>query len=319
MPSCQNILVTGGAGYIGSVLIPMLLKLDKHVTLLDTFQTTSEERFVSLSNSCLTGSLKIIKGDVQDDETVRESLKDTEGVIYLAGISDGRAGRLNPKLTEEVNFNAFQNFIEQAKMSGCRRFVFASTFGVYGSSYVEPLTENLVPDPQEPYSSSKLRAEQILLNIPNAQLITVSLRLAMVYGYSPNMRLDFIVNRLIDDAFSKEEIKILGGTQVRPQIHIRDAARYLVSLLHLPAANIAGQVFNACGFNKSLLEIAGEIKDFVGNSVSINCLPGRTNETSFLLNQDKLTQATGLVPEINLTQAMEEIQAHLITQSVEDH
>ena len=309
-PAYQNILITGGAGYIGSVLIPMLLRTGKRVTLLDTFQTTSPEQLATVYASYAAADVRVIKGDIRDEAVVQESLNDTEAVIYLAGVSDGRAGRLNPQLTAEVNIDAFQNFALQARASGCRRFVFASTFGVYGYSYQEPLTELLKPNPQEPYSSSKFKAEQFLLDLNDEIFTTVSLRLAMVYGYSPNMRLEFVVNRLIHDAITKGEITILGGSQIRPQIHIKDAGRYFAGLLDLPEASISGEVFNACGFNKSLLQIAGEIKDILGGKISIENLPGRANETSFVLNQDKLTMATGLRPKISFAEAIDELQAN---------
>ncbi len=303
----QHVLVTGGAGYIGSVLIPMLLKLNKRVTLLDSFQSTSPEQFSRFESQGLT----IIHGDIRDHKIVQTSLKDITSVIYLAGVSDGRAGRINPELTKSVNYNAFADFAAFAKEAECRRFVFASTFGVYGYKYDVPLVEDLQPDPQEPYSSSKLAAEQILTDLNDDNFATVALRFAMVYGYSPNMRLDFIVNRLIYDAIREGNINVLGGSQIRPQIHIRDVSRYLVNMLDLPGEKVAGQIFNACGFNKSIAQIAEEIQQCLGKDLSINYLQGRKNETSFRLCQAKLEQITGLIPQVSLAEGIDELKANL--------
>ncbi|MFK7970449.1 MAG: NAD-dependent epimerase/dehydratase family protein, partial [Bacteroidia bacterium] len=302
----QHVLVTGGAGYIGSVLIPMLLKLNKRVTLLDSFQTTSPESFSKLQAQ----GLSIIQGDLRDQSVVQQSLENNTSVIYLAGVSDGRAGRINPELTKSVNYDAFASFAASAKDAGCRRFVFASTFGVYGYNYTIPLVENLPPDPQEPYSSSKLAAEQILQGLNDDKFSAVTLRFAMVYGYSPNMRLDFIVNKLIYDAINSGNINVLGGSQIRPQIHIRDVGRYLVKMLELPVEKMAGQIFNACGFNKSIAQIASEIKQYLGKDTSINYLSGREKETSFRLSQKKIEEITGLIPEVSLAQGIDELKAN---------
>ena len=152
--------MTGGAGYIGSVLVPMLLENGEQVTVFD-------KQLPAISSYAHTNQLQAVIGDVRDKTVVKASLEQVSSVIYLAGVSDGRAGKANPRLTEEVNVEAFESFVHAAKAAGCRRFVFASTFGVYGYDYQEPLTEDLTPDPQEAYSASKLKAEQIL------QLLTI--------------------------------------------------------------------------------------------------------------------------------------------------
>ena len=301
-----RILVTGGAGYIGSVLVPMMLEKGEQVTVLD-------KQLPAISTHAQTNQLQAIIGDVRDQAVVKASLENVTSVIYLAGVSDGRAGKANPKLTEEVNVEAFENFVHAAKAAGCRRFVFASTFVVYGYNYQEPLTEDLAPDPQEAYSASKLKAEQILQQLNDFEFQTVSVRSAMVYGSAPRVKMDFIVNRLIHSALTQNTIEVWGGDQVRPQIHVNDISRLFCEMLSYSGQSVAGEVFNACGFNKSILQVAEEIQGILGTSVEINQLPGRANETSFVLNQDKLTQVTGFSAKYTLREAIDAFQRQLFT------
>ncbi len=306
MEEAKHILVTGGAGYIGSILVPLLLQENKYVTVLDALEPmdASEQKLAH-------PRLKVVCGDIKDPHVVEHALEEADSVIYLAGVSDGRAGKSNPALTKSVNEDAFGRFVNQAKQSRCRRIVFASTFGVYGYDYTRPLTELLSPNPEEPYSASKLAAEQILQAANEASFVTTSLRFAMVFGFSPRMRWEFIVNRLISDAVTRGEIKIMGGSQIRPQIHIKDVCRYLSAMLDLRSESVAGQVFNACGFNRSIEQVANEIREYIGNDVRLVKSPGRAGEHTFSLDQSKLEQHTGLQPVYTLTDGIGELKAYL--------
>ncbi|MEM8488066.1 MAG: SDR family oxidoreductase [Bacteroidota bacterium] len=254
------------------------------------------------------GGIHPVAADIRDVDAMARCLQDADAVIYLAGVSDGRAGKANPALTLDVNVRGFERFVDVVKDSPCRRFLFASTFGVYGYSYTTQLVESMPPDPQEPYSLSKWKAEQILAEIKTDQLTITSLRLAMVFGYSPRMRNAFIVNHMIDQALSTGQIDVMGGRQVRPQLYIRDVARYFTALLEKPADKIAGRAFNACGLNLSLMEVAVCIRQVLGGNIQINQLPAREGEHTFQLNQDLLAGTTGLVPQGTIAEAVLEIQ-----------
>lgn len=310
----KHTLVTGGAGYIGSVLVPLLLKENRAVTVLDTAEPAGDA-----PEGLRHPALQVICGDVKDPKIVERALRGIDSVIYLAGVSDGRAGKADPALTRAVNVDAFRDFVAHAKKSSCNRMVFASTFGVYGYAYDRPLTESLEPDPQEPYSASKLAGELLLQESNAPSFVTTSLRLAMVCGSAPRMRPEFLVNRLVADAHEKKHLKIAGGGQIRPQIHILDVCRYLVKMLDLPPATMAGQVFNACGFNKSISEIAGEIQAYYGPELEITCLPYRKGEHTFTLDQSKLQNATGLSPRYGLTDAVKEIAEGLCARTTKIH
>ena len=310
MEGKHRILVTGGAGYIGSVLVGQLLRREVLVSTLDV-KPMPEEFEAELDNQ----RLRHITGDLRDAEIVAQSLAEVKDVIYLAGVSDGRAGKADPSGTASINIEGFTQFVEAARAARCRRLVFASTFGVYGYGYNESLNESLPPDPQEPYSASKWYAEQRLLAEQKDGLETVCLRLAMIFGDSPAMRLEFLLNRMVHDALTGGRILVMGGEQVRPQLHVRDASRYFIECLYQPAEHVSGQVFNACGFNKSVNTLAEEIRGIVGSHVTIDRQPPRPEEHTFVLNQDLLTKRTGLVPEVRLQQAIEEIDLRLHTVS----
>ena len=304
----RHILLTGGAGYIGAVLVGMVREVYNHVTVLDSFQASNAS-----SLAALYPDVRVVHGNLQDPTIVDASLEGVTDVIYLAGVSDGRAGRLNPELTKAVNEDAFQTFAFQAKKRGCHRFLFASTFGVYGYEQTAPLTESLPPDPQEPYSQSKLHAERFLEGLDGATFRTLSLRLAMAFGSSPSMRFDFLVNQMIKDALETGEVHVLGGKQIRPQIHVRDAGRYFMRLLDMPLDGISGAPYNAVGLNLSVDQIASAICDALGNGVAVRRKPARPNEHTFILNADRLTSITGVSPIYSIKDAVHELQqAHTV-------
>ena len=300
----QRVLVTGGGGYIGSVLVRNLLHAGYLVTVLDNFQGSD----IGLRELRNHHQLKIIDGDLRDPATTKKSLLGIDLVIHLAGVSDGRQGRKNPELTNEVNYISFVNLLEEAVKSQINRFLFASTFGVYGNDYHCPLTEELPLNPAEVYSKSKANGEALLERYNSDDFITVSLRLAMVYGFSPRMRFDFIVNRLILDALQTGRITILGGTQKRPQIHIQDVAEYFIELLKAPPKKISGQTFNAGGENISLGELADTILMHLEEPVEVQFKPVRANENTFELDCEKISSVLHLTPRKSIKNAVVEIK-----------
>jgi nucleoside-diphosphate-sugar epimerase len=289
----------------------MLCESGKTVTVLDSFQTSSPESLASRHPD-----IRIVHGDLRDSRAVDESLEGVTGVVHLAGVSDGRAGRARPHLTEAVNVDAFKSFALQARDCGCRRFLLASTFGVYGYQHGGPLTESLPPDPQEPYSASKLKAEGFLTSFADGNFAAASLRLAMVFGYSPSLRLDFIVNRFIRDALERGCIDLLGGAQIRPQIHVRDAGQFFLALLDKSGDALRGGVYNACGLNWSLEQIALEIQQVLGTGIAIHRLPGRSDEHTFVLDSKKLEHFTGLQPAHSIAYAVREFEDHFLSEHV---
>ncbi|MHA1381940.1 MAG: NAD-dependent epimerase/dehydratase family protein [Candidatus Helarchaeota archaeon] len=195
----RNVLVTGGGGYIGSVLTRKLINKDYSVIVFDNFSFSD----IGIKNLKKNQSIDVIKGDIRSQKDVNKVFENIniDAVIHLAAISDGMSGRRDPSLTKEINIDAFYQFAKKSKAEGVDRFIFASTFGVYGNQYKFPITENLKVNPVDPYSISKSEGEKILKELNSSQFTTTSLRIAMVYGVSPRMRFDFIVNYMTNHRF----------------------------------------------------------------------------------------------------------------------
>lgn len=296
----KNILVTGGGGYIGSVLIPELLKKNYSVTALDTF---SKGNYLPKDKN-----LVIITGTVTDNELIKTAINQQDAVIHLAGVSDGRAGKANPELTKKINLEAFKNLIRISADVGVRRFINMSTFGVYGYDYTCELTENLAVNPQEPYSETKAETEVIADSYNSDNFTVTNIRLAMVFGRSPQMRFDFLVNTLIKNAIENKELTILGGNQIRPQIHISDVARALLTLLSTDKEKISGQTLNLGTLNKTVLQIANEIKENLSEEITLNLKEQRQEENSFVLNSEKIKSLISFRAKYNIADAVKEIK-----------
>ncbi len=297
-----RILITGGAGYIGSVLTAFLLERGYSLSLLDQNPLAESVK----RKAWKPGQLRTFYGDINDMSLVRSSMENVETVIYLAGVSDGRQGRKQPRHTLKVNVEAFEAFTDICVENKCSRFFFASTFGVYGNGYDIPLHESLTPRPAEPYSRSKLMAENILRARQSHFKDVVVLRLAMVYGDSPRLKEEFIVNRLILDAARKGYIRIIGGAQRRPQIHVRDVARVFEELLHTQTRKTGYQLFNVGQCNPSLEEIAREILDAGRGALTVFHQPPAAETDSFILDSGSWREFSGLNFKYDIGYAIDE-------------
>src|SRR3989344_4498227 len=214
----KKILVTGGAGYVGSILVPKLLNKGYAVAVLDTLFFTD----IGLKAVMNNPNLKIIEGDIRDEAALKASTQGAEAVIHLASISNDPSTDLNPRLTEEVNLEATLKLVKIAKQNGVKRFINASTSSVYGIKEAPNVTEDLPLDPLTVYSRTKAEAEPFVTAANDKNFTTVNIRPATVCGYSPKMRLDLTVNILTMHALTQGKITVFGGGQKRPNIHIED-------------------------------------------------------------------------------------------------
>ncbi|MBW1731452.1 MAG: NAD(P)-dependent oxidoreductase [Deltaproteobacteria bacterium] len=305
MARSKKIIVTGGSGYLGTVLVHKLLANNYRVTVVDTEPFVGRGRFEDKA-------LEVIRGNFSDEHILNQCLPETFAVIHLAGISDGRQGRKQPGFTREINFKASKILVDAAKAAGVQQFLFASTFGVYGNNHNELLRENLPVCPAEPYSQSKADLENYLSGQAHETFCPVTLRLAMIYGLSPKMRYDLIVNQMIREAVEKGELFVWGGDQKRPQIHIQDAANYFTRLLEVPPQEINGEVFNAGNDNIAIRDLAFIIAENVHRPVKIRFQPARKNENSFELDSSKIRERLGFVPQFHIKDAVVEIEQNLL-------
>ena len=299
----MKILVTGGAGYVGSVLVPKLLKKGYEVVVLDTLFFTD----IGLRAVKRDPKLKIVVGDIRNAETLKSSLKGMEAVIHLASISNDPSSDLNPQLTVEVNYDATLNLVKISKESEVKRFINASTSSVYGIKETPNVTEDLSLEPLTVYSKTKADAEPFVTNANDGNFTAVNIRPATVCGYSPKMRLDLTVNILTMHALTKGKITVFGGNQKRPNIHIGDITDYYVKLLEIPSEKIARKTFNAGYENFTVMEIAKMVKEIIGKNVTIEVTPTDDNR-SYHISSAKIEKELGLKPGHTIKDAVLDIK-----------
>jgi nucleoside-diphosphate-sugar epimerase len=287
----MKILVTGGCGYVGTRLTEVLLaRTDHEVTVLDTqwFGNYLPPR----------PRLAMLALDVRRIDEVDLSPYDT--VFHLAGIANDPSAELNPYASWEVNVLATMRLVDRAARQGVRQFVFPSSGAVYGVRSEDRVTEDLDLVPISDYNKTKMVAERVILSYGDS-LITTIFRPATVCGYSPRMRLDLTVNLLTMQALTRGMMTVLGGSQVRPNIHIDD----LVDLYLFALDRRLAGVYNAAFENLTVLEIATCIAEHVPAEVQMR---PSNDPRSYRLCSDRLS-ATGFAPRKNVAAAIRELAA----------
>ncbi|HKK15611.1 MAG TPA: SDR family oxidoreductase [Gammaproteobacteria bacterium] len=254
-----NILVTGHRGYIGSVLIPDLVKAGyRNITGLDSD--------LYRDSSLYSHPLKIreIEKDIRD--ITIDDVSGYDAVIHLAGLSNDPLGELRPELTYEINLDATRRLAELARKAGVKRFVFSSSCSVYGASIDVELTEDSEVNPVTTYAKSKYFAELELSKLANDNFCPVSLRNATVFGLSPKLRFDLVVNNLVAWACSTGKIFLKSdGTAWRPLVHVNDISSAIIKIITAPTHSVFNQVFNV-GNNENnfqILEVAELIRNII--------------------------------------------------------
>jgi nucleoside-diphosphate-sugar epimerase len=257
----KNIFITGGAGYVGSMLVPKLLKLGFRVTVFD-LMIYGDKVLDDHKN------LKKIKGDIRNKSLLKKTVKGHDAVIHLACISNDPSYELNPALGKSINFDAFEPLVKITRESEVSRFIYASSSSVYGIKE-KNVTEDMKLEPLTDYSKFKGECEKILNNYKSNDFITTTIRPSTVCGYAKRQRLDLVVNILTNHAFHNREIKVFGGNQLRPNVHINDMIDSYITVLNASPKKINGQVFNVGFKNQSVNELANEVKEIIGNDVKI--------------------------------------------------
>lgn len=257
MNTYRTVLVTGGAGYVGSILVPKLLNQGYKVKVIDLYMY-GENIFQSCKDN---PNLEEIKGDIRDTKLLHNSIDGCDAVIHLACISNDPSAELNPKLTKSINQDAFVPLLEICREKGVKRFIFASSSSVYGISDVPNVTENHSRVPVSEYNKTKAYCEDQLPKFYSEDFSIVTIRPATVCGYSPRLRLDLTVNILTNHAFHKGEITVFGGEQYRPNLHIEDMTDLYLQLLKEPDSKVSGQIFNAGYQNQKVKDIANIVRN----------------------------------------------------------
>jgi len=295
-----HVLVTGGAGYVGAVLVPKLLAAGHTVTVLDLYMY-GEDVLKSVENH---PQLIQIKGDLRHPAVVDKALAGCDAVIHLACISNDPSFELNPALGREVNFDCFRPLVKAAKKAGVKRFIYASSSSVYGIKEGVNVTEELELEPLTDYSKYKALCEEVLTEEREPGFTTLILRPATVCGYSPRQRLDVVVNILCNHAFNTGKIKVFGGAQLRPNIHVEDMTDLYCNTLQYADEQIDGKIYNAGFENHSVLELAEMVKRIVGhNTVELEMVPTDDNR-SYHVSSEKIVRELGWRPKHTIEDAV---------------
>ena len=299
MTPISRVLVTGGAGYVGAILVPQLLERGYSVRVLDLYLYGDDV----LQSVASHPSLEQINGDIRDRSLLERVMPGCDAVIHLACISNDPSFELNPELGKSINYDAFFDLVAVAKDSGVKRFIYASSSSVYGVKSDDNVTEDLPLEPLTDYSKYKALCEDVLLKVQSPDFTTVVLRPATVCGYSPRLRLDLTVNILTNYAVNARRITVFGGNQKRPNIHIDDMAAVYLRLLEAPSDQIAGKVFNAGYQNHTVTELAETIRSVVGRSTEIVTTPSDDNR-SYHISSEKIRRELGFVPTHTIEDAV---------------
>ncbi len=258
----KKIFITGGAGYVGSKLVPRLLELDYEVTVID---------LMIYGENVLDNhkKLKKIKGDIRNQDLLKKTIPGHAAVLHLACISNDPSFELNPSLGKSINYDAFEPLVKASVESNVNRFIYASSSSVYGIKNEKNVTEDMKLEPLTDYSKFKGGCEKILNSYKSDNFITTTIRPSTVCGYAKRQRLDLVVNTLTNHAFHNKEIKVFGGDQLRPNIHINDMVDSYLAVLEAPSKKINGEIFNVGFKNQTVNELAHDVKEVIGSDVKI--------------------------------------------------
>lgn len=297
----NRVLVTGGAGYVGAVLVPQMLNAGYKVRVLDLYIYGREPLSAVRGNP----NLEEIEGDLRDTDLVRRALKDCDAVIHLACISNDPSVELDESLSRTINYEAFIPLVKMARDAGVKRFIHASSGSVYGVSDDPNVTEEHPLVPVSLYNKFKAMCEPVLLDAKAPGFVPVIVRPATICGYSPRQRLDLTVNILTNHAVNTGKITVFGGAQMRPNLHMQDMIDLYLLLLRIDDAPINGEIFNAAYQNYSVSETARVVREVVRaempekGEIEIVTTPS-DDIRSYHISSEKIRRVLGFTPRFTI-------------------
>ena len=299
----KKVLVTGGAGYVGAVLIPKLLKADYRVKVIDLYMFGHDVLDAIKDHPyCIQ-----IKGDIRDSVLLEQEISECDAIIHLACISNDPSFELNPQLGRSINYDAFIPLVEIAKRKGVKRFIYASSSSVYGIKKEREVTEDLPLEPLTDYSKYKALCEGVLLQRAKDNFIVSIIRPATVCGYSPRLRLDLTVNILTNHAVNNGKITVFGGEQKRPNLHIEDMTDLYLFLLAQPAHRIHKTVLNVGYENHTVNEIAEMVKNTIDPGIDIVRTPSN-DDRSYHVSSKRIQQELGFKAKHSIAEAVDDLK-----------
>jgi len=296
-----SVMVTGGCGYVGSRLVPHLVSKGYSVRVVDTQWFGN---FLVPSDQIEIRRKSIRELEMSDFDSI-------DSVIHLANIANDPSVELNPNLSWETNVLDFMHVLELSKASGIKDFLYASSGSVYGIKDEERVTEDLELVPISLYNKTKMIAERVLISYEN-YFRCIALRPATICGYSPRMRFDVLINMLVGQAYNKRKIRVLGGNQIRPNIHIEDMCDVYTHFLERP--NLGSGPYNAGFENVSVLEAANLVSSLIPSEIEI---APSNDPRSYRQDSSKLL-STGYSPKKGIKEAILDVVAKLEDGSLKD-
>ena len=301
----MNVLVTGGAGYIGSQFIRDIKTLNpEKVTIFDSM---SGECYHSLMDLPAQVTYEFIYGDIRDESLVEKAVEGQDMVIHLAAFTNAPESFERRKETKEINYEGTMNLLENSINNNVEKFVFASTTSVYGHTH-GVVDETYECNPLSPYAFYKLKAErEVLERAHNGEIDAVSLRFATVFGYSPGIRFHTVLNKFVFLASIGSPLTVYGtGEQKRPFLHVRDASRAL--LFCMEKKDLKNDVFNVVGCNASVNEIVHCIQKKCPQVKTVNVDREILNQISYVVDSTKIQQK-GFTAETTINKEIDEFMA----------
>lgn len=292
----RNIFITGGAGYVGSELVPKLLEQGYNVTVYDLYlygETLDQHP-----------RLTQIKGDIRDKEKLINTSKNHDAFIHLACISNDPSFDLAPELGKSINYYAFTNIIEACQKNSIKRLIVASSTSQYGIKPVQvEVTEETPAEPITDYAKYKIQCELLLRKSPvNFEYVFV--RPATLCGYSRRLRLDLSVNILTMNALINKKILVFGGSQLRPTLNLKDMIRCYELMLKVPGNLIHQQAFNIAYQNLTITEIAELVRITIGDPAIQLEFVTSNDDRSYHVNWDKINKVLGFTCQYDLQEAI---------------
>ncbi len=299
----KKILVTGGCGYIGSVLVPMLLKRGYEVRVFDKLYFGDEPL------KSVRDEIELTPGDVRNfDPAILDGI---DGVIHLGSLSNDPTAAFDPDATRTINFEGTIKLAKACKERGIERFTFASTCAVYGFHLDGIADEAFTVNPQSDYAKSKLDVDIELQEMADGEFCPVSLRQATVFGFSPRMRWDIVINAFTMHAFKTGRLDVwFGGEAWRPVVHIRDTAEAHIRCLEADPDKVRGEIFNLVYQNYRILELAHRVRKALaemGVNVDVDVNYDEVDYRSYRTAGEKISRVLGFTPSVSVEEGVKEI------------
>ena len=299
-----NILITGGAGYLGSTLSRKLLEKGNKVRVLDDLWYGKEPIEECLKNP----NFELIQDDLRNLTTIVKALKEVDGVIHLASVVGMPASSIEPRTSEEINYLVTKNIAELCTLHKIPTYVFSSTCSVYGSQPEKLITEKSEVAPMDFYAKQKYLSERAISWLYRAPTI---LRFGTLFGYSHRMRFDLVINLFIAQSILENKITVFGGNQFRPFLHVQDAAESLVFSIE----NELTGTYNVISENMTILDAAKKISELSGCEIIIS--NENEDKRNYKVSGEKIKQM-GFNPKFGIEDAFNELKRKIDKGEIKD-